>query len=184
MKKYLRVVPGILLLSTAAFAQSGDLKQVKGLAEECIRAFVADDFDKVADLTYPKVVEMMGGKEKTALFFQVVKLEMEAQGMEAGSFTASEPKRAVRVGTKLLVIVPYTLKMKWWGEAVLTQRSYYLGVSDVMEKKWTFIDGTTLDKMGLKQILPEAVGRIALPKQQKPFFEKNLKGAGGAKTEN
>jgi hypothetical protein len=74
--------------------------------------------------------------------------------------------------------------MKWWGEAVLTQRSYYLGVSDVLEKKWTFIDGTTLDKTALKEILPEAVGKIVLPKRQKPFFEKNRKVAGGAKRKN
>jgi hypothetical protein len=172
-RSYFRVALFAALLCAAgsARAQSEDLKEVKALAEESGRAFLAGDFAKLADLTYPKVVQMMGGKANMVSFLEAGQKQMQSEGFEIVSYTVGEPEKVVRAGTKLLVVVPTVLKAKV-REGVLTQPSYLLGVSDARRKKWTFIDGSSLDASKLRTVLPEAAGRVALPKKQEPTLER------------
>ncbi len=173
LKRHLSAALAVMVICAASPAQSqpADLKEVKELAEECGAAFMRGDFGRLADLTYPKAVEALGGKAKMVSALESELREMKAEGFEPVSYTVGEPKEVVRARAKLLVVVPTVLRMKV-KEGVLAQRSYLLGVSAVSPKRWTFIDGSSLDGSRLKAIIPEAAGRLALPKHEEPVLER------------
>jgi hypothetical protein len=174
VKRYFSAALFVALCCAAASAQTltnkSDLEEVKASAEESGRAFMSGDFAKLADLTYPKIVRKAGGRAKMIAFLKAGKKQMESEGFEPISYTVGEPKEIVRVGVKLFVIVPTTLKAKYRGD-VLTQRAYMIGVSAGRVRGWTFIDGSSLDESKLRAIAPEAVGRIKLPNQEAPTSE-------------
>ena len=175
VKRYFRAALFAALCCASASAQTqtrpSDLEEVKASAEESGRAFMSGDFAKLADYTYPKIVQMAGGREKMIAFLEAGVRQMESEGFEPTSYTVGEPKEIVRVGIKLFVVVPMTLKAKFRG-GVLTQRTYMLGVSAERPRVWTFIDGASLDESKLRALVPEAVGRITLPKREEPTFER------------
>ena len=158
-------------VASSAQTSKSDLEEVKASAEESGRAFMSGDFATLADYTYPKIVQKAGGRAKMIAFLEAGKKQMESEGFEPLSYTVGEPKEIVRVGIKLFAIVPMTLKAKYRG-GVLTQRSYMLGVSAERVRVWTFIDGSSLDESKLRALVPEAVGRIKLPNQEAPTFER------------
>ena len=169
---------GVLLLPCApASAQSRDLKEVRARADESLKAFLDADFNRVVELTYPTVIEAMGGKERMVLFLTVAQIEMTAEPGEI-SFSTDAPEKIIRAGTKLVAIVPTTVKVRI-PEGTGTTKSFLIGVSDARGKrKWTFIGGSYLEKADLKTLLPEAAGKIVLPKQPEPVFEKAGEGPG------
>lgn len=159
----------ILILSSASNAQT-DLEELRIKAEETSNAFFTGNLNKFVDLTYPKVVELMGGRAKMISLIENGLREMKAQGFEMSAASFESPKEVVAVGSQLFAIVPYTLKMKAPG-GILTQQSYMLGISNSGVTKWTFIDATNVDEAKLKIVLPGAVGRLTLPKKQPPVFQ-------------
>ena len=173
VERYFRAALFVALCCVAASAQtkSSDLEEVKARAEESGRAFMSGDFAALADLTYPKIVQMAGGKAKMVAFLEAGKRQMQSEGFESISYTVEEPKEIVRAGARLLVVVPTVMKAKVRG-GVITQRSYLLGVSAASPKSWTFIDGASLDESKLRALVPEAAGRIKPPKEEQPTFER------------
>jgi hypothetical protein len=143
--------------------------EIKARAEESGKAMLTGDFGKLADLTYPKVVELMGGRAKMVAFLVKETSKMQSEGFEFLSVDIGQPGAVVKGGDKLFSLVPMTLKMKVPG-GTLTGNSYLLGISD--GRVWTFISGSDMDETKLKIIVPEAAGLITLPASKPPVFEK------------
>ena len=179
MHKKICLVVGIILLSSISCAQVKNevikpeeikVEEIKAKAEETTNAFINGDYQKFLDLTYPKLVELMGGRAKMISSVEQQMKEMKAQGVEFTSASFGVPKEIVPAGSQLFAIVPYTLKLKTSG-GVLTQQSYLLAISDKDNIKWTFIDVTNLDESKLKMVVPGAIGKITFPKKQPPVIE-------------
>jgi len=173
VESYLRAALLAALCCASAYAQTNasDAAEVKARAEASGRAFMDGDFAALADLTYPKVVQLMGGKAKMVAFLEAGSRQMKAEGFELVSYEVEAPKEIVRTRAKLFAVVPTLMKAKVRG-GVITQRSYLLGISAARPKSWTFVDGSSLDASKLHAILPEAEGRVTLPKQEEPTFER------------
>jgi type III secretory pathway component EscV len=179
MSKKIYVVVTIILLSLIACGQvkqeeikteDPKLNEIKTRAEESMNAFVSGDYQKVTDLTYPKVVEMMGGKEKMISAVEQQMKAMKAQGVELNSVSVGVPKEVVEADSQLFAIVPYALKLKT-PKGVLNQQSYLLAISNKDNVKWTFIDVTDLDEGQLKTVVPGVIGKLTFPKKQPPVLE-------------
>lgn len=160
-----------LVLCAVCAAQQAEPKGVKALAEEAGRAFVVGDFKRLVELTYPKVVENVGGREKMVAMLERDTREAKGQGFEMVSYVVGEPREPVRGGSQLFVIVPTELKMKAT-DGVWASKSYLVGISDDDGKNWTFIDGAFLDDAKVKLVIPAAVGKLVLPKPAAPVLEK------------
>jgi hypothetical protein len=173
------VVVNLLLLGAAAFAQQTDVAGkrtpeaaiIKAAAEDSSHAFETGDFGKVIDSTYPKLIEMGGGREKVMIAMEGQFKEMRDSGMKIVAHTVGEPEPSVRAGTKLVAIVPTALKMEM-RESIIEQKSFWLAVSTDEGKSWRFLDGSSLDADALKLLLPEAVGKIKLPKVSQNLTER------------
>ena len=149
-----------------------DVKEIKARAEEISNSFISGDYQKFVDLTYPKLVELMGGRAKMISSIEQQMKEMKAQGFEFASSSVDVPKEVVASDSQFFSLVPYTLKMKT-PQGVMRQESYLLAISDKDSIKWAFIDVTGLEESQLKMVVPDAIGRLTFPKKQPPVFEQN-----------
>ena len=156
-------------------AKTNQATTIKAEAEKSSRAFMSGDYNRVLDLTYPRIVEMAGGKAKLLAEVEKEMKSIRDQGFKLVSHTVGEPEPSVRAGTKLLAVVPTALKLES-AVAFFTQRSFWLAVSTDKGKSWTFIDGSALDKKTLGLVFPEAIGRIKLPARSQPLIERKASG--------
>jgi hypothetical protein len=158
----------ILLLAPAAFGQT-DYKNLKSQAEEGSKAFVGGDYGKLADLTYPKLVELIGGRAKMIAYIEKQIAEMKAQGAEVISVSFDDPTQVIKIGGELFAVLPDTLKMKV-PDGILVGKSFMLGISGDNGEHWTFVDGSSLDEKAIKTLFPAAAGKLNIPKAEKPVL--------------
>jgi hypothetical protein len=151
-----------------------DKSRVKKQAQELADAFVAGNFEKMADLTYPALVELIGGKDKMVAGLKQEMSSTGAEGFRVLSMPVGEPKRVVKSRDYLLSVVPVTMRVKM-SDGVFAQRITYLGVSQDGGQNWTFVSGG-VDKQMLKVLFPSipmAIDELELPAEMPPVREGN-----------
>jgi hypothetical protein len=91
-------------------------------------ALQRSDFDTVLTLTYPKVVEMMGGREKAKEMLTTTIEQIKSKGISFESVTVGDPQKPFGAKGKLFSIIPMTVVMSA-PDRKLAQRSFLLAVS-------------------------------------------------------
>lgn len=171
----LKILCGVLLcvaLAASTPLAQTPLEEIKAGAEETGKAMLSGDYGRLADLTYPKVVEFMGGRAKMVAFLEKEMKEMKAGGFDFMAVSFGQPYGVVKAGGKTFALVPMVLKLKV-PDGVVTTDSYLLAVSDAAGKNWTYVSGAGLaDEQKVKLILPEIIGKVALPAKKEPTFER------------
>ena len=133
---------------------------LKARAEQWAEAYVREDYEKVASLTYPKQVELMGGPEGMA---GIMTRSLKGGGVKMLSIRVGEPEDVTSIGRQLFAIVPTVLKMKE-PRGVLVGDGFLIGVSDDGGKTWAFVDGSGgRNEEKVKTLLPAAAGKLKLP---------------------
>lgn len=161
----------ILMCGTAVSADDAAIKKtVKAKAEEMNAAFIKDDFEKVAALTHPKMVELAGGLEKCIAAMKMTIQDLKAKGYVARSVSIDEPSDPVLVGSVLYIVSPFQLEMTA-PNGKLRLKSFSIGVSNDGGTTWGFLNGD-LDVKTIKAVLPDLPEQLKLPTRQKPVFEK------------
>lgn len=171
MTKRRGIVLTILLASSICNAQTG-VDELLRRARESGDALIRGDFNKLVDLTYPKLVELIGGRARMVSLLKTRRKEMKTQGNEFSSVSVHQPKETVSIGTRTFAIVPFTLKLNV-PEGTLIHETFLIGISEDRGVTWTLIDGTNLDERRLRILLPDAGGKIILPERQPPLFQRN-----------
>jgi hypothetical protein len=146
----------------------------KQKASEVAQATVKGDFDKIATLTYSKVIDEMGGREKMIAAMKTGFKDLKARGIEFRSAKVESASPLVAGGTEDYTIVPFTLEMKVPGGRATT-KSFLLGISADKGKTWTFVDGSGIgnDETMRKRLLPNLPKKLILPEKEKPVFHKD-----------
>ena len=156
----------VSLLCVAAGAQEqlseAAAKRLQAQAEACGRAFIEGDFGRLADCTLPKLVELIGGREKMLEVVRKDVEEMKADGFEPLSSVPSAPTQVVRVGGQTYAVLPLKFRMRTSKE-VLVSDSFMIGVSGDGGQSWKFLSGSSIDEARLGLLLPEAAGKLKLP---------------------
>ncbi|MDP9100050.1 MAG: sel1 repeat family protein [Verrucomicrobiota bacterium] len=145
--------------------------RIRALAMESNAALTSGNYARVADFVYPKVIEMMGGRDKMIETTRQAVEDMKDHGVTILGIEVSEPKRVVAANNKLFAVVPQVVRMegaKKKGHA----NGFLIAVSEDAGKNWTFIDGAGLQETAtLAQILPDFPAELSLPKKQPTVFE-------------
>lgn len=164
-----RLVASLLfvsLLAAAAAAQEqlGEeaAKRLQEQAEESGRAFIEGDYGRLADFTYPKLVELLGGREKLVEVVRKGVEGMKAEGFVPLSSAPSAPVQVLKAGRQTYAIVPLKFKMRAPGQ-LLVSDSFMIAISDDGGKNWKFLSGASVDEARLKILLPDAAGKLKLP---------------------
>ncbi|HYW69606.1 MAG TPA: hypothetical protein VE961_01140 [Pyrinomonadaceae bacterium] len=135
-------------------------------AKELEAALANKDYAKFIDLTYPKVVELGGGRDKLLAEMTREMQSWNAEGVELLSATCGAPGQFVSDNTGIYAVVPVTTKIKAKDGIFQTDGSL-IGVSTDGGVNWTFVDATGKDQTELKQILPN-LDKLNLPAEKPP----------------
>src|SRR5262245_57933302 len=86
-----------------------DLNKIRSLGQQCVTATIEGDFNRLVDLTYPKLVERLGGKEKMIAMMEKGSKEMKLEFLPT---TVDSPTEVLKIGTQKFVILTCQLRMK------------------------------------------------------------------------
>jgi hypothetical protein len=141
---------------------------VKAKADELAKAFLDQDYERVTDSTYPKLVELMGGREAVIAGLKAEVDQLEKGGVTCDEYTILMPTQLIKDGEKEFALVPAEMKMTIPG-AKLSTKSYVLGISNDAGNTWTFLNGSKLDNAHLRAIiLPDLPRELRLPEKHEP----------------
>ncbi len=135
-------------------------------AKELETALTNKDYAKVLDLTYPKVIEIGGGREKLLAEMTKEMQSMEAEGVHLLSATSGWPSQFVTDASGIYAVVPVTTRIKAQGGVFQTEGGL-VGVSTDGGQNWTFVDATGKDQTELKKVLPN-LDKLNLPAEKPP----------------
>ena len=119
------------------------------------------------ELTYPKVIEAAGGRNKMVSELAKGIKEMEAEGVVVLSSTVGAPTQIVHVAGSVYAVLPTTLKVKAQAGVFQTEGSM-IGISSDNGANWTFIDAGGKARSQLKSLLPDAADKLNLPPEKQP----------------
>ena len=172
----MRILICVLTFSFLAIPARADEKidsaKVEEQAKAVGKAFLDSDWSKVADLTYPKVVEMMGGKEKMVAEVEKGMKRIKDQGFSFKKYTVGTAQAPVADGKTVYMVVPTSLEIAGPATKIVTD-SYLLAVSPDSGKTWTFADGAGLaDPEKRKVVFPSLPAGLKLPAKKDPVVTK------------
>ena len=136
-------------------------------AQEVNDALRRRDFARMVDLTYAKVTEAAGGRDKMIAAFAKGMKDMESEGVSVLSSTAEAPTQIVHASNWIYAVVPTTLKVKA-KEGIFQTESSMIGISADKGASWTFIDAGGKDHTQLKSLLPTPTDALKLPAEKEP----------------
>lgn len=135
-------------------------EHVKRQVEDLQQSLIRGDYGRVADLTFAKIIEEMGGRDKVIAETKAAMQEAKDKGIGIKVESVELPTDFAQAGNTLYAVVPY--KMEVTGPGVkFYQSAFVVGVSGDQGKTWTFVDGGAPD--GLRRFLPDLPPQLQLP---------------------
>jgi hypothetical protein len=137
--------------------------ELEAQAKEIGEVFVRKDYDRFAELTYPEVVRLAGGKEA---FLKQVTEEMkgqEDQGLRVLSSVPTEVTQFLNVSGSLYAVIPTVMRLNMRGQ-LFEGYGCLVAISGDRGKHWTFI-GTG---SSLKDLLPQVADKLILCPEKRP----------------
>jgi len=158
----------LVLLTTVAFGQV-DSNVIKQQAEWTAKALLDDDYETLIRFTYPKVIDLVGGRDKMISLIKNGKIEMGKQGISFEKVIIGKPSQTVVAGSEMHCLVPQTVFMKV-PKGKLKSETQLLAVSRDNGFNWFFIDAVNLNKDNIKIVLPNYNFDLVLPPKNETTF--------------
>lgn len=148
--------------------------KIKAQAETLNQASIRGDYATAADLTHPKLIEFVGGREQYMAMLNDTRAEMLAEQVQLLSATVDPPTQILEAGNQIHAVVPVTWRMKVT-DGVLVGRAYMIGVSEDRGENWKFVSapGEQLDPQQLKALFPAAADKLQIPASEQPALERS-----------
>lgn len=146
-----------------------DTIQLKKQANRFANATFNSDHKLVIDLTYPKLVELSGGRDSLQKLI-VERIEaLKKQGVTTFEGLVGSPGPFFKAGNQIHCLVPEILVLKMYNGRYVT-RSYLLAISNDKGKSWTFLDVGKMPADVLHKLLPNYNDELVIPTSGKPMF--------------
>jgi hypothetical protein len=146
-------------------------KIIKEQVEIMGQFLLKKDFNSYLKYTYPKIIEMIGGKQKMIEMLEKGSKEMESEGIGFLKVTFGEPSQIITEKNELQCTLPQIIEMKVPNGRLVTN-SILIAISTDNGKNWSFIDTSGKDIMSMKRILPNLSKDLIIPTQEQPTFYK------------
>jgi hypothetical protein len=140
-------VAGLVMLAAASVVasdMSADAGRVQADARRLLDATYAGDVETVMALTHPALIEQLGSREEARRTYSEAMARLKKIGLQIDKFEFPEPPRFVAGKGRTYAIIPIRLVVSA-GEQTLDSRGFQVGVSDPIEKKWTYVEGAKFD---------------------------------------
>ncbi len=142
--------------------------EVKKLVEKIGRATLSGDMETVIDLTYPALIDLIGGRKKMVAVMERITEDMKANGLTFSTYDVGEPGNFQSEGGNTFTVVPTKLEITSADTRIVTD-NFLLGISPNGGRSWTFIEGGGLkDKKAVEKVLPKLPVGLRLPPVNEP----------------
>lgn len=158
----------LLILSNYTFSQNQFTEKIRSDCEKMANAMLKKNYSVVIDYTYPKIVEMGGGKPA---LLQAVKSSYEKmkESFTIDEITFGKPQKIYVAGKELHCIVPETITIN--SDKGKIQATYsLLAVSLDKGNKWFFLETHKFTPEMLKKIFPHFNYNLVIPEKTKPII--------------
>lgn len=149
-------------------------ENLKQQAQELSDAVVKGDFARAADLTYPKLVRLMGGRTQFIAAFKKSMAEIPSDQFRLSKVTVADSRDIQKINREHYAIVPTKMEMKV-REGTLVGEAYMIGISTDGGQNWTFVDGgnNAMDKTKVAALFgPEVAEKLRIPEQKRPVLHR------------
>lgn len=153
-----------LCCAVAVQAQDPLADTVKSLVRKIMTATVEGDYKTVLDMTHPKVLEMMGGKEAALKETEKAMKMIKDAGMVFSLKDISSPVLQ-KSKADLYSVTPYVMEIRGRGKKI-TAKSAVVGVSHDAGKSWKFINLDKEGEQGVREMMPDLPKELKIPKQE------------------
>jgi len=156
----------MIACSSASIAaqESTMVATVKGNVQKMMDATCSGDYSTVLDMTYPKVIEMMGGKEAALKEIEGAMKAIKGQGITFKVKEVNTPT-VMKGGKDHYSVTSYALLMTF-GEKKVTLNSAVVGISTDEGKTWKYINLDDKGEKGVREMLPNLPAEMKIPKQE------------------
>ena len=148
-------------------------EKLKQQAQELSDAVVNGDYPRAVDLTYPKLVRLMGGRAQFIAYYEKSMKELQSDRFRLYEIIVGEPRDILKIGPEYYAIVPSKMKMKV-AEGTLVGDAFMIGISADGGKNWTFVDSPSATDKTKSAILfgPAAAGKLQIPESKRPVLHR------------
>lgn len=158
----------VLVGGHAALAAEPSKEAVRKIAKGMSEAFLAEDWAKIVDHTYPALIKEYGGRKKAIETIGATVKALKEKGYVMTKHEIGELGDFHTEGENTFVIVPTTSETKAPVGTIRVQ-SFLLGVSPDRGKSWTFADGAGIQAKEIREkLLPKLPETLKLPEKAKP----------------
>jgi hypothetical protein len=161
---------GILIFfSNYIFSQNPFSDGIKSDCEKMNIAMKNSDFETILNYTYPKIIEMSGGRETITVSIEAVFDKMKKDGYLFEDMIVGEPEKIYKAGTELHCIIPKQIMMKT-PRGRIKSANYLLAISKNNGQTWYFMESKLLDNENKKIIFPSFNNDLEIPKSSEPVL--------------
>lgn len=158
----------LIFISSISFAQTKE--ELKGYALRDAKltseATLNMDFETVLKHTYPKIIEVMGGKEKALELIKTAFDGMKAQGMVFEKAEVKQVSSVVFEEKQYRCYIEGYNQIKM-GDMRIKSKSFLLGIYDEIDKIWYFLEAEKLKNKELtNMILPNFITSLEIPEDE------------------
>ncbi len=170
--KALHLVIGLIFLGTTSFvcaqnqtpAMATAYPNLPAQAKEYGDAFVRGDVEKLVELTYPKYIEIAGGKQKLISVGNATRKQFERDAMQLISWMPIEVTQFLEESGSLYAVAPMAMRTK--GRGFETEDyDCLIAVSNDRGEHWTFVSSTCVR---LKDAFPQVAEKLVLCSEKQP----------------
>jgi hypothetical protein len=112
-------------------------------------AFLEEDFSTVADYTFPKIIEMMGGKDKMVEVSKATFSKMKSQNYIVANISFKDPSEFLEYKGDLQGTIRQVLVMNTPNGRIQSETTL-LAISQDDGKNWVFLDTSGFQKASLQ----------------------------------
>ncbi len=165
MNKKIRILI-IVLFPILGLAQTEN-KNLNSQLSKMKKFFIAEDYESFSKYTYPKVIEMMGGKSNMINATKQAMNSMKNEGFIVMEIKHKHPSEFLKKGKELQCTITQVFIMKTPQGKIESQYSL-IGISSDNGQNWSFIDTSGKDKATMLKYFPNLHKDIIIkPKKQK-----------------
>lgn len=158
----------LIFISSISFAQTKEELKVYALRDAKLtsEATLNMDFETVLKHTYPKIIEVMGGKEKALELIKTAFDGMKAQGMVLEKAEVRQVSSVVFEEEQYRCYIEGYNQIKM-GDMRIKSKSFLLGIYDEIDKIWYFLEAEKLKNKELtNMILPNFITSLEIPEDE------------------
>lgn len=171
MKRLFTLIVAIIYVNTS-YAQI-DIEKAKEQLYKQVEMmgthFINQEFKSYVQFCYPKVLEMIGGRERMIEILEMQASQMANENVRFTRISFGEPTSIIEMGSELQCTIPQTLEIQLQGGRLVT-KSTIIAISENQGENWYFIDPTNKDIHTIRELFPNISEKLVIPQRPEPTF--------------